>query len=119
MREPCAALKTERVHEAQFRTRAEAKAVVFESIEVFTIGSACTRPWATERRLKLAPAWRRSLCERRPDLLIYPLHSQGGGPLRFRSGGCDLEQSPQPCSQEATPIGSPKPNYGMAPKRRR
>src|SRR3954468_9231869 len=30
-----ASLKTEQVHEAQFRTRAEAKAAVFESIEVF------------------------------------------------------------------------------------
>ena len=30
-----ASLKTERVHEAPFRTRAEAKAAVFESIEVF------------------------------------------------------------------------------------
>ena len=30
-----AALKTERVHEAQFRTRAEARAAVFEYIEVF------------------------------------------------------------------------------------
>ena len=30
-----ASLKTERVHEAQFRTRAEARAAVFESIEVF------------------------------------------------------------------------------------
>ena len=30
-----ASLTTERVHEAQFRTRAEARAAVFESIEVF------------------------------------------------------------------------------------
>jgi putative transposase len=30
-----ASLKTERVHGAQFRTRAEAKAAVFEYIEVF------------------------------------------------------------------------------------
>ena len=30
-----ASLKTERVHEARFRTRAEAKAAVFEYIEVF------------------------------------------------------------------------------------
>ncbi len=30
-----ASLKTERVHEAHFRTRKEAKAAVFESIEVF------------------------------------------------------------------------------------
>ena len=30
-----ASLKTERVHEARFRTRAEARAAVFESIEVF------------------------------------------------------------------------------------
>ena len=29
------AVKTERVHEAQFRTREEAKAAVFEYIEVF------------------------------------------------------------------------------------
>src|SRR5215204_7275720 len=46
----------------------------------FTIGSACTRPWATEPRPRPAPAWRRSPCERRPNLLIYPLHSKGGGP---------------------------------------
>ena len=30
-----ASLTTERVHEAQFRTRAQARAAVFESIEVF------------------------------------------------------------------------------------
>ena len=30
-----ASLKTERVHQAQFRTRAQAKAAVFEDIEVF------------------------------------------------------------------------------------
>ena len=30
-----AALKTERVHEVRFRTRAEARAAVFEYIEVF------------------------------------------------------------------------------------
>ena len=30
-----AALKTERVHEARFRTRADARAAVFEYIEVF------------------------------------------------------------------------------------
>ena len=30
-----ASLKTEQVHEAQFRTRAEARAAVFEYIEVF------------------------------------------------------------------------------------
>jgi transposase InsO family protein len=30
-----ASLKTERIHEARFRTRAEARAAVFESIEVF------------------------------------------------------------------------------------
>ena len=30
-----ASLKTERVHEARFRTRAEARAAVFEYIEVF------------------------------------------------------------------------------------
>ena len=30
-----ASLETEQVHEAQFRSRAEAKAVVFEYIEVF------------------------------------------------------------------------------------
>ena len=33
-----ASLKTERVHEARFRTRAEARAVVFEYIEVFYNG---------------------------------------------------------------------------------
>ena len=30
-----ASLKTERIHEARFRTRAEARAAVFEYIEVF------------------------------------------------------------------------------------
>ena len=31
-----ASLTTERIHEAQFRTRAEARAAVFEYIEVFS-----------------------------------------------------------------------------------
>src|SRR5690349_20740363 len=47
----------------------------------FTIGSACTRPWATEPRLRLAPTWRRSPCERQPNILIAPLHTKGGGPV--------------------------------------
>src|SRR5215203_2115693 len=47
----------------------------------FTIGSACTRPWDTEPRPRLAPAWRRSPCERQPDILISPLHTKGGGPV--------------------------------------
>src|SRR3954468_3993019 len=46
----------------------------------FTIGSACTRPWATEPRPRLAPAWGRSLCARQPDSLISPLHTKGAGP---------------------------------------
>src|SRR3954451_5375899 len=46
----------------------------------FTIGSACTQPWATEPRPRLAPAWRRSPCARQPDILISPLHTKGGGP---------------------------------------
>src|SRR3954469_6682509 len=46
----------------------------------FTIGSACTRPWDTEPRPRLAPAWRRSPCARQPDILISPLHTKGGGP---------------------------------------
>src|SRR3954465_9868291 len=47
----------------------------------FTIGSACTRPWDTEPRPRLAPAWRRSPCARQPDVLISPLHTKGGGPF--------------------------------------
>ena len=38
-----ASLKTEQVHEAQFRTRAEARAAVFEYIEVFYNESMQTR----------------------------------------------------------------------------
>src|SRR4051794_10575377 len=45
-----------------------------------TIGSACTQPWATEPRPRLAPAWRRSPCARQPDILISPLHTKGGRP---------------------------------------
>src|SRR4051812_6159208 len=71
-----AALKTECVHEVRFRTRAEAQAAVFEYIEDFTIGSACIRPWDTEPRPRLAPAWRRSPCARQPDILISPLHTK-------------------------------------------
>src|SRR3954469_21097457 len=46
----------------------------------FTIGSACTRPWATEPRPRLAPAWRRSPCARQHNILISSLHTKGGGP---------------------------------------
>ena len=35
MESVCASRKTERVHEARFRTRAEARAAVFEDIAVF------------------------------------------------------------------------------------
>src|SRR3954452_8811631 len=45
------------------------------------IGTACTQPWAIARQPKPGPAWRRSLCARQPDILIAPLHSQGGSPL--------------------------------------
>src|SRR5829696_6195739 len=44
------------------------------------IGSACTQPWAIALQPKPGPAWRRSLCARQPDILIAPLHSQGGSP---------------------------------------
>src|SRR3954469_3634871 len=47
----------------------------------FTIGSACTRPWDTEPRPRLAPAWRPSPYAQRRDILIYPLHTKGGGPV--------------------------------------
>src|SRR3954464_4873541 len=47
----------------------------------FTIGSACTQPWAIALQPKPGPAWRRSRCARQPDILIAPLHSQGGSPL--------------------------------------
>src|SRR5215207_4983517 len=57
----------------------------------FTIGSACTRPWATEPRPRPAPAWRRSPCERQPNLLIYPFHSKGGGPLHPHRGWDHVE----------------------------
>src|SRR5215207_6026288 len=46
----------------------------------FTIGSACTQPWATALRLRRGPAWRPSPCALRRDILIYPLHTKGGGP---------------------------------------
>src|SRR3954464_12728866 len=49
----------------------------------FTIGSACTRPWDTEPRPRLAPAWRPSPYAQRRDILIYPLHTKGGGPGAF------------------------------------
>src|SRR5688572_25639397 len=52
----------------------------------FTIDSACTRPWATEPRPRLAPAWRGSPCARQPDILISPLHTKGGGPVMGTSG---------------------------------
>ena len=49
-----ASLKTERVHEAQFRTRAEARAAVFEYIEVFynrqRLHSAPQRCWRAAYR---------------------------------------------------------------------
>src|SRR5215210_5641433 len=45
-----------------------------------TTGSACTQPWATALRLRRGPAWRRSPCALRRDILIYPLHTKGGGP---------------------------------------
>src|SRR5215212_4514345 len=56
----------------------------------FTTGSACTQPWATALRLRPGPAWRRSPCALRRDILIYPLHTKGGGPfgnqLRIEAG---------------------------------
>ena len=39
-----------------------------------------TPPWATAPRLRRGPAWRRSPCVRQPDILIYSIHSKGGGP---------------------------------------
>src|SRR4051794_36116571 len=45
-----------------------------------TIGSACTQPWATALRLRRGPAWRRSPCALRRDILISSLHTTGGGP---------------------------------------
>jgi len=50
-----------------------------------TIDSACIRPWATEPRPRLAPAWRRSPCKGQPDILISPLHTKGGGPIQRRA----------------------------------
>src|SRR5215207_4258169 len=47
----------------------------------FTIGSACTQPWATALRLRRGPAWRPSPCALRRDILIYPLHTKGGSPV--------------------------------------
>src|SRR3954453_8081681 len=47
----------------------------------FIIGSGCTQPWATALRLRRGPAWRRSPCALRRDILIYPLHAKGGGPI--------------------------------------
>src|SRR5215210_7012932 len=63
----------------------------------FTIGSACTQPWATARRLRRGPAWRQSPSERRPDILIYPLHTKGGGPPLFALVGVLIKlDSPGP-----------------------
>src|SRR5215210_4518484 len=45
-----------------------------------TIDSACTRPWAIAPKPKPGPAWRRSPGARQHDVLIAPLHSQGGSP---------------------------------------
>src|SRR3954454_8955788 len=56
----------------------------------FTIGSGCTQPWATALRLRRGPAWRRSPCALRRDILIYPLHTKGGGPNLI---GADLVEA--------------------------
>src|SRR4051794_21864533 len=47
-----------------------------------TTGSACTRAWATAPRPRPGPAWKGSTCARPRDVLIPPLHSSGGGPVR-------------------------------------
>src|SRR4051812_35533664 len=62
----------------------------------FTIGSACTRPWDTEPRPRLAPAWRPSPYAQRRDILIYPLHTKGGGP----KGGKPAAATPSRWSDE-------------------
>src|SRR4051794_34537842 len=62
-----------------------------------TIGTGCTQPWATALRLRRGPAWRRSPCALRRDILIYPLHTKGGGPkwiLLANSGTGRLQHEP-------------------------
>ncbi len=58
-----ASLKTERVHEAQFRTRAEARAAVFEYIEVFYNRQRlhCKERWTHEHRLAAEALQREAL----------------------------------------------------------
>src|SRR4051812_18645604 len=65
----------------------------------FTIGSACTRPWDTEPRPRLAPAWRPSPYALRRDILIYPLHTKGGGPAG---------DAPQPVHGRTLPASEPR-----------
>ena len=53
---------------------------MFDYIEIFYIGSACTRPRAIAPRPRRGPAWKGSPCSKPHDLLIPSLHSQGAGP---------------------------------------
>ena len=70
-----ASLKKEHVHHARFRTCEQARAVVFDYVEIFYNRQRLPRPSATERRPRPGPAWRRSSCWQPHDLLIPPLHS--------------------------------------------
>src|SRR4051812_5682915 len=71
----------------------------------FIIGSGCTQPWATALRLRRGPAWRRSPCALRRDILIYPLHTKGGGPPGSgapigQPQGCEMSEA-LPCEIKA------------------
>ena len=76
-------LKTERVHEARFRTRAEARAAVFEYIEVFynrqRLHSALGYRTPVEARASMEAITMRAAA-RYSDLT--PLH-RGGRPNEF------------------------------------
>src|SRR3982751_6161439 len=71
-----------------------------------TIGSAYTQLWATAPQRRPAPAWRRSPCALRRDILIYPLHTKGGGPnLEVRLGAIyALERIPRDSERDHWPI---------------
>ncbi len=51
-----ASLKTEHVHQVRFRTREEARAAVFEYIEIFYNRQRCIRPSTIAHRPSCGPA---------------------------------------------------------------
>ena len=75
-----ASLKKEHVHHVRFRTRAEARAAVFEYVEIFYNRQRLHSALGYRPRPRRGPAWKGSTCARPRDVLIPPLHSSGGGP---------------------------------------